>query len=341
MSEALVSLKKIKLGGLDQFIYLRTKNIENPILLYLHGGPGNPIMDLFRKKHKSLENHFIVVQWEQRGAGKSYSNKISKESMNIEQFLSDLKDLIKYLREKFNKKKIFLMGHSWGSFLGILAIKKYPELFHAYIGVGQLFDMVENEKLSYKLTLKKAYELNDQKAISELKTIGEPFKGMNPPYNSPYKRGYKSRICLFYWMYRFGGIFYNVNYHKNYKGYLKSLLKIKFLFYFPFLHKEYSFIDKYKIVVGGTFSMKTMTKEILNVNLFNNDIDLKVPVFFVMGRHDLNTPYLLVKKYFNKLNAPYKELFCFEKSAHMADIEESEKFNDLLINHILAKIIRS
>lgn len=169
MQDSLVTLEKISLGGINQWISIRTKDIQNPILLYLHGGPGTPVMPLFRHFQAPLENYFIVIQWDQRGAGKSFSWHIPKESMTIEQFISDLHELIVLLCKRFNKEKIYLMGHSWGSVLGIKIVQRYPQLFHAYIGVGQASNTIETEKIMYRFVLNKSKELGDKKAVKRLK----------------------------------------------------------------------------------------------------------------------------------------------------------------------------
>ena len=146
MTSSITSLEKIELGDINQWISIRGRNTANPILLYLHGGPGTPVMPLFRHFQAPLEDHFIVVQWEQRGAGKSFSWKIPKETMTIEQFISDLQVLIELLRKRFNKEKIYLMGHSWGSVFGTYTVQRYPELFYAYIGVGQATDKLRQKR---------------------------------------------------------------------------------------------------------------------------------------------------------------------------------------------------
>jgi len=116
---------KIKLGGVDQWILLRGQDIANPVALYLHGGPGGALMPLVRHYTGELERHAIMAVWDQRGAGKSYSKKIPIESMKISQYLSDAHELVAYLKKRFNKKKIFLIGHSWGSILGMKLIQRH------------------------------------------------------------------------------------------------------------------------------------------------------------------------------------------------------------------------
>lgn len=332
----IMSLEKIKLGGIDQWIYIRGKNTDNPILLYLHGGPGMSWMHIFRHFQAPLEDYFLVVQWEQRGSGKSYSRKIPKETMTIEQFISDLHELIEMLRNRFNKEKIFLMGHSWGSILGTFMVQRYPELFYAYIGMGQVTNMMENEKMLFQFTLDQAVKRNNKKAIKELKKIGPPFEGLHPPYENVYKGGYNAKLIVFKWLINFVETKYDSNYSKideikkQYSNEIKKYLEFLYL-----SNPEYKPFDIFKNISGGKFSTKTMTKEILTVNLFKQVPELKVPVYIIIGRNDRITSAELAKKYFDALKAPKKEVIWFEKSYHAPNLEEPEKFNRLLIERIL------
>jgi pimeloyl-ACP methyl ester carboxylesterase len=327
MLNSIVSLEKIKLGNINQWISIRGKNTDNPILIYLHGGPGTPVMPLFRHFQAPLEDHFIVVQWEQRGAGKSFSWKIPKETMNIEQFISDLHELIEILRKQFNKEKIYLIGHSWGSIFGMFTVQRYPELFYAYIGVGQATDTIETEKRMYHFALDKAKELNNKKAIKKLEKIGPPFDGLQPPYKNFYKGGYQAKMSVYGLVAKYGGIIYNAR--DNYT-FLRPFYK-----YLPLLRPEYSLFDLLRIIQGNIFSTKIMMKELLTVNLFEQIPELKVPVYILMGKHDYNWSAELAKKYFDALKAPKKDFIWFEKSAHAPNGEEPEKFNNILIEKIL------
>jgi pimeloyl-ACP methyl ester carboxylesterase len=327
MKNGYASLEKISIGGIKQWISIRTKDTKNPILIYLHGGPGTPVMPLFRYFQAPLEKYFIIIQWEQRGAGKSFSWNIPKESMNIEQFISDLHDLILLLCKRFNKEKIFLIGHSWGSIFGIKTVQRYPELFHAYIGVGQASNIMETEKRMYQFALNKSKELNDKKAEKTLKKIGPPFEGMQHPYTNFYKGGYFSKMIVYGYIIRYGGLIYNI---KSYKSIIKILLK-----YLPMLKPEYNILDLIRILQGNFFSTKTMMKELLKINLSKQVPELKVPVYFLMGRYDYNWSAELAKKYFEVIKAPKKNFFWFEKSAHAPNGEEPTKFNNIIINKIL------
>jgi len=149
-------MEKIRLGGIDQWISIRGSNKRKPLLLFLHGGPGAPVTPLAHKFCPELANLFVVVNWEQRGAGKSFSRKIPVESMTVKQFVSDTAELSKMLLKRFDRKKLFLLGASWGSFLGVSTILKHPDLYYAYIGIGQVVYQTEGEKISYDFVMRKA-----------------------------------------------------------------------------------------------------------------------------------------------------------------------------------------
>jgi pimeloyl-ACP methyl ester carboxylesterase len=321
ISGSITCLEKIKIGGLDQWLLIRGKSTNNPILLFLHGGPGSAEWPLARDYNLELENHFIIVYWEQRGAGKSYSSKTP--NMNVKQFISDTYDIVQYLRKRFNQEKIFLIGHSWGSLIGILTVQKYPEFFHAYIGIGQFVSGKEQEKISYKYVMDMAIKNNNKKAIKELNQINSP----EQPYGTIDQKGkwYQQLMTQRKWLLNFGGCFYGEKNHNKWT--------IQF-----FRTPEYSVMDLIKWVQGNTFSIKTLWPEIMQHDLFKQVPKLEIPVYFLVGKHDYNTPFELVEKYFNQLAAPKKELIWFDNSAHSPMYEEAYKFNDVLIKKIRQEI---
>jgi pimeloyl-ACP methyl ester carboxylesterase len=169
------SLQQVTLGNVKQWILIRGEDTSNPILLFLHGGPGFPQMPFTHIDSRRLEKHLIVVNWDQRGAGKSYNDgAIPKETMTIEQFLSDTHELIRYLKARFSKDRLFLIGHSWGSILGLYTAYRHPDDLYAYIGMGQVVNMEESELISYHYTLERAREADDSDAIEILTKIGPP-----------------------------------------------------------------------------------------------------------------------------------------------------------------------
>ena len=139
LPDSIASLERVMLGGVEQGMLIRGSNVDNPVLLYLHGGPGTSELGMVRQHNMpALEKHFTVVVWDQRGAGMSYSARHPESAMTVEQFIADTHELTQLLRQRFGQAKVYLVGHSWGSALGVLTAQRYPDLHHAYVGVGQV-----------------------------------------------------------------------------------------------------------------------------------------------------------------------------------------------------------
>jgi pimeloyl-ACP methyl ester carboxylesterase len=308
---SIASLEKIMIGGKNQCILIRGHNVNNPLLLLLHGGPGTAEMPLAHRFERDLEKHFTIVNWDQRGAGKSFSRKIPKESMNVKQFISDTHELVLMLKERFNKEKLYLVGHSWGSQLGSLVVHRFPEHFYAYIGVGQVVDLYENERISYQFTLNEARKRNNEKAIKQLEAL-QPYTGFE------FKKLRKQRK----WLNKFGGATH------AFKSQF-SLVKL------GLSAPEYSLRDFFKFVRGMLFSLKSIWTDLFEYNLSELITEYKVPVYFFIGRYDYNTPFELSEKFFEQIKAPKKEYIWFENSAHMPNFEEYKKFDELLISKVL------
>ncbi|WP_051251395.1 alpha/beta fold hydrolase [Paenibacillus harenae] len=308
------SLEKMKIGNLDQWILIRGENVNNPIVLFLHGGPGNAQIGWAPEHQSLLEKSYIVVNWDQRGSGLSYNDGISEETMNIDQFVQDAHELTVALANRFQKKKIFVVGHSWGSIIGMLLIQRYPELFYSYIGVGQSVHLARGEWLSYKFTMDYAEKNKIQEAIDELTQIGCP----------PYQDMLKGLFIQRKWLNQFGGVVYK---HREFFRRTEDTIRDR---------TEYTDADIVKLRKGNLFSIETMWAEVLNVNLFQQIIEVKVPVYFLLGKYDYNTPNEITEEFFNILNAPSKELIRFEESAHNIPFEEPERFA-VTLRHITAK----
>lgn len=291
---SIASLEKIKLGGFEQYVLIRGVDKSKPVLLFLHGGPGMPMMYLAHSFQKELENHFVVVQWDRRGAGKSYSEDIPAETMTVTQMISDTKDLVKILRNRLSKKKIYLVGHSWGTYLGMLVIQRYPQFFEAYIGIGQLaYFGEENTKIQDTFIHRKAIETKNNEAIVELKKQGANVREK--------------------WLFQFGGELYNAT---SFQPLVNAGMQ----------SPEYTLADVLNIAKGSSFASQNMKYNVINGNLIDKVFDFKIPVYFFLGRHDYTTPFELAEKYFDKLKAPTKKLVWFENSAHFAFFEEPERF---------------
>ena len=159
------------INGVNMGMIIKSKDASNPVLLFVHGGPGMPEYPLTEKYPTGLEDYFTVVWWDQRGSGLSYQSGMPEEKMTTEQFISDTIEVSKYLRERFGQDKIYLMAHSWGSYIGIQAAAKSPELYHAYIGIGQISNTMESEKIAYDYMLKYYKEAGDEKTVKKLQNL--------------------------------------------------------------------------------------------------------------------------------------------------------------------------
>jgi len=147
--DGIAALEKVTLGDAEQSVLIRSENTDNPILLFLHGGPGTSELTLNRRNTRVLERSFTVVNWDQRGAGKSYRAGRDRSRMHISQFVADAVDLSIHLAHRFGREKVTLVGHSWGSVIGMLAVSRRPDLFDAYVGIGQVSNAAEGERISY------------------------------------------------------------------------------------------------------------------------------------------------------------------------------------------------
>lgn len=313
--KSIAVLEKVLIGGCGQWVLERSQNTDNPLILFLHGGPGTSQLTLNRRNTEELEKHFIVVNWDQRGAGKSYEAIKDAEKMNIAQFISDTRELTMFLMKKFNKEKIFLAGHSWGSFIGAMTVSKYPELFYCYIGIGQVANMEEGEKASYLWTLGQAKKNNDKKVVRILEEMGIP------PYTGDWQ---KKTITERRYLGKFGG-----EYHSSSSGAFGVVIK-NLIF-----SSEYNLSDRLNFFRGIFGSMKLLWPELMKVDLFKSVPEFKVPVFFMEGRYDHEVPSEIAQRYFDHIKAPSKELIWFENSAHMPNTEEKELFNKIIIQKIL------
>jgi len=307
MSECVELRQRVVLGGLAQEVLVRGADAGNPLLLIMHGGPGFAEMPLFTAYNAELERHFLVVHWDQRGAGRSYAADIPAESMTLRQFVADALELIDWLTERFAQEKVYLLGHSWGSLVGATLASEWPAKLHAFVGVGQLVAGMRNEQASYAFTLRRAVELQDSEAVSALRAIEDrygPSGGLT----------FADLVVQRGWLERFGG---TVN------GDTAALFdRVE-----PALRHEY-FGDL--STVAQEFSFGRLLPEILAADLRRTARTFEVPVHLVVGRYDQNTPAEFAVEYFDAIEAPVKKLHWFENSAHMMPFEEAAKFNALL-----------
>jgi pimeloyl-ACP methyl ester carboxylesterase len=300
------TLERISIGGADQWVLERSDDVSNPIVLYLHGGPGTSQLTWNRRNTRELERSFTVVNWDQRGAGKSYSAIHDAGEMNIEQFVSDTRDLTRYLLDKFGKQRLVLVGHSWGTAIGTLAVARWPELYSCYVGIGQIANMADGEALSYEWVLGEARRRHHRRAVRSLESIGPP------PYSGDWLRKTMTERRF---VARFGG-----EVHGRRFGAIGMVVRN------VVVSSEYTVKDRVNYVRGVLGSMRALWPQLLEVDLFQQVPEVQVPVFFMEGRHDWEIPSVLAARYFDALRAPSKKLVWFERSAHVPNVEERQRF---------------
>jgi pimeloyl-ACP methyl ester carboxylesterase len=289
---SIASLEWVELGGIKQAILLRGHSVHHPILLMLHGGPGMPQMHLAHSFQQPLERDFLVVQWDRRGAGKSYYGNIQRESLTTAQLMSDTFELVNYLHRRFADASLVLVGHSWGSYLGMHVVKQRPELFCAYVGVGQeAGSNQQNHLIQDRFIRDEAVARQEAQAIEEL------------------RRDPGSREK---WLFRFGGE-------------VRRMSSWLPLLWIGIKAPEYTLGDVRRLVKGLSL-YSTAPAETQREALIDSITSVDLPIFFFTGRYDYTVPFELSERYLEKLKAPSKELVWFENSAHFPFLEEPVKF---------------
>ncbi len=302
--------EEVMLGGDSQWIFIRGEKKTNPVVLYIHGGPGSPHSFAARALDLELEKDFTVVNWDQRGAGKSFSLSVSPESLNKDQYLSDTYELIQYLKKKLNTPKIYIMGHSWGSWLGAVTSHRHPEDVIAFIGIGQMVNAEENETVSYDFTLESARRDYNQEAVRALEEIGRP------PYSELRSLGVERK-----WLQKYGGAMFYGEHRDDAYAFIGKMM---------FASPDYSYLDMFKFFAGVVRTLYYIFPQFFSLDLYTQAPEIKVPVYFMTGRHDYNTPWPLVLKYEKILKAPRKTVIWFENSAHAPNFEEPQAFAEAM-----------
>ncbi|MDP5277012.1 alpha/beta fold hydrolase [Chengkuizengella axinellae] len=312
-------LFSIPLNGLNQYYSIQTDDEFKPLLLYLHGGPGganlaiSSILDLKSK----LTKHFSVVQYDQRGAGKSYNTSLSAEDLSIDYIVDDIKKLIAYLIEKHNQVKVYLVGQSFGTLLGLRLCREIPQFIYAYLSISQLIHLKESEMYCTQEALKIVEETRKPRVKTMLTQSLSLFE--DEQY-AEYIKLQRSALA------KLGGFTFK-----------RRPFNPNMLFIFSALSPLYSIKDAFNMKNGMLFSTDTLWNDIMKMNLFDESCHYEIPLYFITGLKDIIAPLHLVEKYLNSVTAPKKKLITFEKSGHLPHVEEKdlyeEKVIELFIHH--------
>lgn len=306
---------KLRAGGIDQWVYARGHDAENPVILFVHGGPASPLSPTLWQFQRPLEEYFTMVTWDQRGAGRTFLTvdpASIADTIRIDRYVSDAIEIAEAIRQRYHKQKLILMGHSWGTVVGMSAALERPDLFHAYVGIGQVINTKTNERLSFEYGLDQARKTNNAEAIRDLESIA-PYPGDKPIT--------RERIIIARkWPQYFGGL----TAYRNSSAYFFSA---------PLLSPEYEPGDVSAIDAGNVFTLGKILPAFLEVD-FATVREFPIPVVMFMGRHDYTTPSQPTEQWLNAVQAPYKRGVWFENSAHMIPWEEPGKTLVNLLEHV-------
>ena len=309
------------INGVDHAINVHGGRRDLPLLLVIHGGPGYAMLDLFHDTIPELEDEFVVVNYDQRGAGLSYNKNIDPTSITLQQLVEDAEAIRRFVLEKLGcpqNHPCYVLGHSMGTMIGLELVRKYPDSYLAYFGVGQVVNVVENEQAMYDWAITQAQQRNIKKALKQLNCIGRPTDDYIYPFP---KQGEKScnpeKIDGFAvtmrWVEEFGGELYG----KNGSDEVDKIILVSKLY------KG----NKRNWYRGLQFSAENLFNDpkVVSWNARSQFIDLATPIYLLTGKHDYDTPAPLAKSFFDDIKGA-KKLIWFENSSHFPFYEEKDKF---------------
>ncbi|PCF51582.1 alpha/beta fold hydrolase [Staphylococcus delphini] len=295
----------LTLNGHRQGVIIESRGTDKPILLVVHGGPGFPLYSFFRAHHIDLTDRYTVVFWDQRGTGMSYT----RETVEMADLISDLYQLIQFLRHHFQQNQVYLMCHSFGTIIGTHAAHRYPEYIAAYIGMGQLGDVFRNEQCILHHLRFLAHEERNQRAIKQLNAIHLTrdfnqdcqYEKARQRYTARYHVGFSSRGYSVWRMFRV-------------------------MMQTPY----YRLMERINIVRGSLSTFEHLTSEMAHTNL--NDIaqEIKVPFYILQGVHDMQTTYEDSKAFFEHVGSVEKRFYAFQDTAHAPFVDEPEKMIEIM-----------
>jgi pimeloyl-ACP methyl ester carboxylesterase len=320
---SIASLESMTLNGVKQWLIIRGQDIEKPVLLFLSGGPGSSEAARVLRFNQELEKEFVVVIWEQRGCGKSYPSLRPKSNLTVEQYTEDIIALSEHLMERFDETKIYLVGHSWGTIIGVRAVQQRPDLYHAYVGTAQMVNVLESDQIIYEKMVDYARQTGDGKYMQSLEKQGPPpYGGKNPivPYANLLSREYQvfeTRATT------------NQEYIND-GDLLRLMLR----------QPEYGWLDRVHNLLGLKNTFNVVYPQLQDFDFREDAAKLDLPVYLISGRNDSNAPIWLTEDYYNRLQAPDKHLIYFEDSGHGMIWQEADRFFDVMVNTVLAETYR-
>lgn len=305
----------LELGGVPQVVSARGRDRDNPVLLFVHGGPGTPLMPTAWMWQRPLEEFFTVVHYDQRGAGRSFQLSDPDEvrtSMSPDQYTRDAVQLVEWLCREFDTERVVIAGHSWGTVVATGAVLECPDLISAYLGIGQIVNFRAGEQASFAWVREEARRRRDDRAVQELEAL--------VPYPGEDALDLGKVTTERAWVQRFG-------------GFAAGRADCDYFMSGDITSPDYSERDRASTSAGNALHTEVVLPQLVNVD-FTNVTDFPVPVIQFVGRHDQMTPAGPVTEWMSQLTAPLKVLEWFEHSAHMPMYEEPGHFLRALLTHV-------
>lgn len=313
--DGLQAIETIPIGGIKQVVSIRSQDLRNPVIIYFHGGPGFVEMPLDWWWQRGWDEYFTVVQWDQRNAGKTFtaSGPSDPALLTPERYQKDAEELVQWALKRFGKRKLFVLGHSWGSMLGLKLAADHPEWLHAYIGMGQAADTPESERRGWAWTMAKAKADDNAQAIRDLEAI------------APYSTGAKpltvdAILTQRKWLNHYGG----AAWRRPGGDFEMAAFR---------LAPEYSDEDVRNAFKGQPPVTQALLPVILSTDL-STIRTLKTPLILLLGRHDINVSSEVAAEWFATVKAPSKKLIWFERSGHHVTSEEPGKLLNTLVTQV-------
>ena len=315
----------VELNGISQFIQIRGENKENPIIVMLHGGPGSPITFLSSYYQRALEQEYTLVNFDQRGSGRTYYANLTREApLSTQAVLADVDALIEYLLSRFNQEKVIVLGHSWGTVLGSVYVKEHPEKVAAYIGVGQCVSNMDGDAFTAKEAIRRAQEQGDEESAQKVSALLEQYS---------VSAGDPSKAFLLAMEMRH---IYAPYFH--YKGELSMPQTI----WLGVSSPDMSLADmRWFFNMSGPLEKflaleEPLLRDCLSFRLQELGNEYSVPMYYIAGENDWTTPAALVKEYYQTVHAPNKELIILKNAGHNPFLDDPVAFcatvRDLLQN---------
>jgi pimeloyl-ACP methyl ester carboxylesterase len=299
----------VPLGGIDQWIQIRGEDRNNPVLLFVHGGPGSSESAL-SALFKPWEKYFTIVMWDERCAAKTFERNgaASCDGMTVESVAREGIQLTEFLRAHLHHRKVIVLGHSWGTMIGVRMIHDRPDLFSAYVGTGQVVSTAEKEPLIYDRTMARLRAAHAERAIARLATV-------HPPYHSLDEIVVQRNLSDEY----------DIPSERDLRTNLTSTVAFA---------PDWSLLDIYWFLNSGSYAGRTTLDEVNRYDAHDLGPDFKVPFFIFNGAEDSNTLTELARRYFDFVRAPHKEFVAFPGAGHSAVLTQPDAFLRELVTRV-------